>query len=70
MQCFFNQIDTDKSGALDLNEFIAAVSELRLEVTQEDIKRLFAIFDHNKDSVVDYQEFVHTMRGSLSAQRA
>jgi Ca2+-binding EF-hand superfamily protein len=33
LQSYFQQIDTDGSGALDLDEFMAAVLELKLEVS-------------------------------------
>jgi Ca2+-binding EF-hand superfamily protein len=45
----FRRLDTDNSGDLDLHEFTAAILNLRLEITEEDILRLFAVFDKNKD---------------------
>ena len=45
----FRRIDTDNSGDLDLHEFTTAILNLRLEITEEDVSRLFAVFDKNKD---------------------
>lgn len=62
-------MDVDKSGTLDLQEFTAAVQELRLDVAQEDIFCLFDCFDRNRNRVIDYQEFMETIRGTLPQHR-
>lgn len=69
LQKNFNQIDTDNSGALDLNEFTTALLALQLELTEVDIKRMFAIFDQNHDGCIQYNEYVNVLRGRLSATR-
>jgi len=42
-------MDTDNSGDLDLHEFTTAILNLGLEITEEDVLRLFAVFDLNKN---------------------
>jgi Ca2+-binding EF-hand superfamily protein len=65
----FRRIDTDSSGYIDLNEFTAVVLSLKLEITEEDIQRLFSIFDVNRDGRIQQYEFLQTMRSPLSEPR-
>jgi len=69
LQSYFHQIDTSGDGKLDLDEFLSALLELKLDITQQDIVNLFLVFDHNKDNSIDYNEFYSTLRGSLSQFR-
>lgn len=47
-------MDTDKSGDVNLNEFTAAVLELKLDLTIIDIKRLFSAFETSGDGLISY----------------
>ena len=69
MQNYFNMMDVDKSGTLDMQEFAAAVQELRLNVGETDIFNLFDCFDRNRNRVINYQEFVHTILGKMPEHR-
>lgn len=62
-------MDTDQSGDVNLNEFTAAVLELKLDITMVDIKRLFSAFNTSGDELISYQEFVNAFRGSMAINR-
>lgn len=69
LRAAFNEMDTDKSGDVNLNEFTAAVLELKLDITIIDIKRLFDVFDASNDGLISYQEFLDAFRGSMTVNR-
>lgn len=54
LRAAFNEMDTDKSGDVNLNEFTAAVLELKLDLTIIDIKRLFSAFETSGDGLISY----------------
>ena len=62
----FKIIDTDFSGTIDLKEFTTALINLKLDITEEDSRRLFNAFDRNNNGVIDYVEFLDLMRVPLS----
>ena len=66
---YFDQIDVDNSGALDKQEFTAAIRELKLDVSDRDIYDLFDHFDRNGDGQISYFEFVLAIRGNMSSVR-
>ncbi len=69
LRAAFNEMDTDNSGDVNLNEFTAAVLEAKLEITIIDIKRLFTAFDASGDGVISYQEFLDAFRGAMTVNR-
>lgn len=69
LRAAFNEMDTDKSGDVNLNEFTAAVLELKLDITIIDIKRLFDAFDASNDGLISYPEFLDAFRGSMTVNR-
>ena len=62
-------MDTNKSQDLDTEEFLAAVNNLKLEVTEVDLRRLFNAFDTNRNGKVCFTEFINAMRGELPQAR-
>lgn len=66
---YFKIIDDDNSGAIDIDEFTKAVSELRLDVSIDDIRLLFSAFDKDKSGEISYDEFLRVIKGEVSAQR-
>lgn len=65
----FKAIDTNNSGTIDLKEFTTALLNLKLEITEEDARRLFNAIDRNGNGALDYVEFLDLMRTPLSQQR-
>ena len=54
----FRKVDLDNSGDVDLQEFTTAILSMKLEVTEEDLQRLFSIFDINRDGRIQQWEFL------------
>lgn len=61
----FNRIDADKSGYMDVNEFVTCLNLLGYIVTPEVIRREFNEVDRNGDMKIDYREFKLLMRRKL-----
>lgn len=54
----FRRVDLDNSGDVDLQEFTTAILSMKLEITEEDLQRLFSIFDINRDGRIQQWEFL------------
>jgi hypothetical protein len=62
-------MDDNRNGCLDLGEFAKGVAESKLQMTDQDIRTLFAAFDRNRDGTIQYDEFLRVVRGDLSPNR-
>lgn len=59
----FKTYDKDKSGTIDAKEFKQVCKDLgRGDVSQEKIDELFKQADKNKDSVIDWEEYLSMMQ--------
>jgi len=56
LRALFDKYDADESGAIDREEFAAAVTEMGVELSDSDVDAVFAKFDRD-GSGVDYGEF-------------
>ena len=56
---FFNLVDEDQSGRLDAAELEKAVAVLRVSLSDEDLRGLFACADEDGSGEVTTQEFQH-----------
>ena len=65
----FLQYDENKNGTLELDEFIKACKDFRIDATQNEIKVLFNAFDTDKSDSVDYDELMNALRGNMSSRR-
>lgn len=62
-------MDDDKSGKLEAQEFAKGMKELRVGLNDEDIKRLFSMFDINHDGTISYNEFLKILMGEMNEFR-
>ena len=63
----FDKFDTDRSGALDVDELkIALRVLLGADLSVEDLKKLIDRADRDGNNVVDFQEFCWVCRGEYS----
>lgn len=62
-------MDDNNSRSLDLYEFTKAMKDYMLGFSDTEIRGLFAYFDYDRSGSVDYDEFLRSIRGPLSAQR-
>ena len=65
----FKIMDSDESGALDINEFTKALQDYRVQCTPEEAGQIFDIFDRNRDGTINFEEFMHAILGPLSEYR-
>merc|ERR1712061_487266 len=54
----FRRWDTDDSGKIGKDEFLALMRKLSAQFTDEEVEQLFHAADANSDDRVDYDEFV------------
>ena len=54
---FFSEMDTDKSGTIDRNEFKKAMKKLKIPIGNDEVEYIFLVYDPNKNGL-DYQEFL------------
>ena len=53
----FTSYDLDSSGTIDLDEFITAITELKLEYGSEQIEQMFDAVDADNNKEIDFNEF-------------
>lgn len=58
-----NGIDTDKNGAINYNEFIAATLNAKVASDYERILKAFEFFDLNSDGLIDEEELKNSLAG-------
>lgn len=66
MQRSFQRIDTDQSRTIDLTEFQAAIKDMNIPFSLEQIQTLFNFIDVDQSGGIDFQEFLDSLRGPLS----
>jgi calcium-dependent protein kinase len=67
----FDAVDTDKSGSIGYNEFLAPMLEIQQHMDAEACWQAFAVFDSNGDGSISAQELHDTLReleGSVLTQ--
>ena len=62
-------MDDDDSKSLDMDEFTKAMKECALNLSREEINALFQFFDSDRNGTVNYDEFLHGVRGQMSGRR-
>eukprot|EP00828_Plagiopyla_frontata_P025587 TRINITY_DN3277_c0_g1_i3.p1 TRINITY_DN3277_c0_g1~~TRINITY_DN3277_c0_g1_i3.p1 ORF type:complete len:195 (-),score=36.98 TRINITY_DN3277_c0_g1_i3:133-717(-) len=66
----FRQLDSfDGNKKVDAQEFFIGLKECGVQITQEEAKNLMIAMDKNGDGVIDFEEFLVAIRGSLNAKR-
>ena len=62
-------MDDNHSMSLDKYEFTKAMQDYMLGVSEGEIATLFRVFDYDRSGLVDYDEFLRTIRGPMNATR-
>ena len=59
----FKELDTNKNGVLEMNEFENLFRKLNIDgVSKDDRKLLISYLDSNKDNMIDYEEFINIVK--------
>jgi len=62
-------MDDNNSLSLDKYEFNKAMQDYMLGFSEGEIGRLFTYFDYDRSGLVEYDEFIRTIRGPMNAAR-
>lgn len=63
MELMFKFFDRNGSGAVDIQEFFAAMSKFNFVGVQREIEALFNRYDEDASGTLDYKEFSHYLYG-------
>ena len=63
IQEIMNSVDTDKNGAIDYNEFIAATLDAEIAKNLKKLDIAFKFFDKNSDGVIDKSDMGEALGG-------
>lgn len=62
-------MDDNHSMSLDKYEFTKAMQDYMLGFSEGEIGRLFQLFDYDRSGLVEYDEFIRTIRGPMNNAR-
>ena len=62
----FKIMDDNNSKTLDYDEFSKAMKDFRIEISEDDARILYGYFDADRNGNVDYEEFIHRLRGEMN----
>lgn len=62
-------MDDNHSMSLDRYEFNKAMTDYALGFSEGEITSLFGYFDYNRNGLIEYDEFLRTIRGPMNPTR-
>ena len=62
----FKIMDDNRSGSVDLEEFLRGYKESPLNFTNIDVQVIFKVFNKNGDGTIDYKNFLRVVSGDLN----
>ena len=65
----FMLYDEDKNNQLSFEEFDKFINDYRLDISDEDKKKIFKLFDKDNSKTIDYNELVKGLIGSMNLFR-
>lgn len=65
----FKIFDDDNSKTIDFEEFVKAVKDFKVDLSQNEIKVVFGSFDRDGTGSIDYDEFLRCIRGEMNERR-
>jgi hypothetical protein len=57
------------NGQLDFKEFSEGMKAMRIDLKDDDLKKLFKIFDRNGDEQISFDEFFKAIKGGMNQRR-
>lgn len=64
-----NKFDTNQTQSLDKDEFTKFLASLGVFLTTQELRVIYENFDLNKDGNLNYFEFIHMIRSTMSEKR-
>ena len=62
----FKIMDDDNSHSLEMPEFIKAIRDFRVDVSEQEAQTMFNYIDRNHSGSLDYDEFLRAVRGPMN----
>jgi hypothetical protein len=62
-------MDDNNNGSLEIQEFWKAVCDFRIQISPEEARELFDLFDINADGNVSYDELMRSVVGEMNSFR-
>lgn len=62
-------MDDDNSKSLNEYEFAKTIKDFRIDIPDEALHIVFAVFDSNRDGTINYDEFLRAVRGEMNEFR-
>lgn len=59
-------MDDNNNKSLEIEEFVKAVKDFRVDIPENDLQRVFDAFDRDGGGTVDYDELLRVVRGPLN----
>lgn len=69
MQRIFKVMDDNNSHTLEIQEFWKAICDFRLQISPEECRKLFDLFDLNGDGEISYDELLRSVVGEMNPMR-
>lgn len=69
MQRIFKIMDDNNNGSLEISEFWKAVCDFRIQISPEEARQLFDLFDINGDGNISYDELMRSVVGEMNGFR-
>jgi Ca2+-binding EF-hand superfamily protein len=65
----FRNMDDDNSKTISFQEFEKALKDFRINVVEEDAKKIFNYMDYDKSGSINYDEFLRAIKGEMNESR-
>ena len=62
-------MDDNNSRSLDKYEFTKAITDYMLGFTEGEIQKLFSYFDFDRSGLIEFDEFIRAIRGTMNPNR-
>lgn len=62
-------MDDNNNGTLEIQEFWKAICDFRIQISPEEARKLFDLFDLNSDGAVSYDELMRSVVGEMNPFR-
>jgi Ca2+-binding EF-hand superfamily protein len=65
----FKIFDDNNNKTLELEEFVKACRDFKIDLSPSEIKTVFQMFDRDSQGTIDYDEFLRAVKGQMNDRR-